>query len=157
MSNKIIIGCDHAAFEAKNQLIKYLEKKDYEVCDIGTYTADSCDYPIIAHDLCSRIQSGEFERGILLCGTGIGMSIAANKHAGIRAALCHNQLTASLTREHNNANVLCLGARMIGLELIYAITDTFLTTDALSTDRHVRRQQQLDSLEQELSKKSENN
>ena len=151
MSEKIIIGCDHAAFEAKNQLITYLTKKGYELTDVGTFSPESCDYPLIAHALCERIQNGEFERGILLCGTGIGMSIAANKHAGIRAALCHNQLTASLTREHNNANVLCLGARMLGLELIYAITDTFLTTSALSTERHVRRQGQLDALEHDLS------
>lgn len=157
MNNRIIIGSDHAAFDAKNQLKKYLEKKGYEVEDAGTYTPESCDYPLIAHALCERIRSGEFERGILLCGTGIGMSIAANKHDGIRAALCHNELTARLTREHNNANVLCVGARVVGLELIYAIADTFLCTDALSTERHIRRQGQLEALEKGTGKNSENN
>ena len=148
MSKKVIIGCDHAATEVKNQLVKYLESEGYEVTDSGTFTTDSCDYPVEAHKVCARIQSGEFEKGILLCGTGIGISIAANKHKGIRAALCSDPLSAELSRLHNNANVLCCGARILGFELICRIADTFLTTDTLMTERHMRRRAMLAKLDE---------
>ena len=111
---KISIGCDHGALDLKNAMVAHLQKKGCEVKDCGTYTADSCNYPDYARVLCKRIQSGEFERGILVCGTGIGMSIAANKHNGIRAACCSDTFSARMTRMHNDSNVLCLGGRVVG-------------------------------------------
>ena len=110
---QIVIGCDHGGFGLKGQLIRHLEARGITVLDVGTYSADSCNYPDIADALCKRIQSGEFELGILVCGTGIGMSIAANKHSGIRAAACENTFSARMTRMHNDANVLCLGERVV--------------------------------------------
>ncbi|MCQ2428409.1 MAG: ribose 5-phosphate isomerase B [Clostridia bacterium] len=144
---KILIGCDHAGFPAKQPLIDYLTSEGYELIDCGTYTADSCDYPLNAHATCKRLLNGEAECAILICGTGIGISIAANKHKGIRAALCGDLYSAEMSRQHNAANVLCMGARVIDIELMKQIADKFLTTDSLSTDRHVRRQQQLSAIE----------
>ena len=104
----IAIGCDHGALELKEQLIEHLKKRGVECKDYGTYTKDSCDYPVYAKKVAEAILSGECEEGILLCGTGIGMSMAANKIKGIRAALCSDCFSAQATKEHNNANVLCL-------------------------------------------------
>ena len=125
---KIIVGCDHAALELKNFLKEHLEKGGYDVTDVGTYTSDSCHYPDFAHALCKKLQNGEGELGILVCGTGIGMSMAANKHKGIRAACCSDTYSARLTREHNDANVLCLGARVVGKGLAADLADIFVTT-----------------------------
>ena len=147
MNKKVIIGCDHAAVEVKNQLVKYLESEGYEVTDSGTYTADSCDYPAEAHKVCLRIQSGEFEKGILLCGTGIGISIAANKHKGIFAALCTDEFTAQMCRQHNGANVVCMGARVTDFEMMKKIADIFLTTEPLNEGRHERRRSELRALD----------
>ena len=116
-TKKIVIGSDHGGLHLKANIINHLEKRGFSVTDVGTYTEDSCNYPDYADALCRRIQSGEFERGILVCGTGIGMSMAANKHSGIRAACCENTFSARMTRMHNNANVLCLGERVIGAGL----------------------------------------
>ena len=124
---KLVIGCDHAAPEMKNLVRDHLIARGFDVEDIGVHTTDSCNYPDIAHTLCQKIQSGEREMGILICGTGIGMSMAANKHRGIRAACCSDTFSARLTREHNDANVLCFGARVVGqglaLELVNAFVD----------------------------------
>ena len=124
---KIVMGCDHAAPEMKNLVRDHLIARGFDVEDIGVHTTDSCNYPDIAHALCQKIQSGEREMGILICGTGIGMSMAANKHRGIRAACCSDTFSARLTREHNDANVLCFGARVVGqglaLELVNAFVD----------------------------------
>ena len=114
--------------------------------DVGTYTEDSCNYPDYADALCRRIQSGEFERGILVCGTGIGMSMAANKHSGIRAACCENTFSARMTRMHNNANVLCLGERVIGAGLACDMVDLFTDTD-FEGGRHEGRVAMLDALD----------
>ena len=127
--NKIIIGCDHGGLELKNDIIAHLNKRGIETVDVGTYSLESCNYPDYARALCSRIQSGEFERGILVCGTGIGMSIAANKHNGIRAACCSDTFSARLTREHNDANVLCFGERVIGAGLACDLVDAFLDAE----------------------------
>ncbi len=148
MENKnIVIACDHAGFEYKNKLIMYLTARGYNVEDKGTYTPESCDYPIPVHRLCTEITEGNCPRGILICGTGIGVSIAANKHPGIRAALCGDKFSAEATREHNNANVLCMGARVISFELACEITEIFLNTAALDEDRHRRRVKMIEDLE----------
>lgn len=123
---KIAIGCDHAGFAIKNLIIEHIKNKGYEVVDVGTNSADSCHYPIYAHALCEKIQSGECALGILICGTGIGMSMCANKHKGIRAALCSDTYSAKMTRVHNDANLLCMGARVIGSCLAIDILDAFL-------------------------------
>ncbi len=135
----IAIGCDHGALELKEQLIEHLKKRGVECKDYGTYTKDSCDYPVYAKKVAEAILSGECEEGILLCGTGIGMSMAANKIKGIRAALCSDCFSAQATKEHNNANVLCMGARVIGPELAFRIADTFLDSKFSNDERHIRR------------------
>ncbi|MBE7028761.1 MAG: ribose 5-phosphate isomerase B [Clostridia bacterium] len=123
---KIAIGADHGAFELKEVLIPYLKDKGYEVEDCGTYDLSSVDYPDIAEKTAKKIIDKECEKGILLCGTGIGISIAANKVKGIRAALCANEYSAKMSRNHNDANILCMGARVTGVELAKSILDTFL-------------------------------
>ena len=126
---KIIMACDHGGLELKNIIRDHLSKSGCEVEDIGTYTNESCSYPDYASALCRKIQSGEFELGILVCGTGIGMSIAANKHKGIRAACCSDTFSARMTRMHNNANVLCLGGRVVGAGLACDMADLFVNTE----------------------------
>lgn len=143
---KIIIGCDHGGFELKNEIIAHLEKKGVEVTDVGTYSTDSCNYPDYARKVCERIQSGEFERGILVCGTGIGISIAANKHNGIRAACCSDTFSARMTRMHNNANVLCMGGRVVGPGLACDMVDLFLETE-FEGGRHQTRVDLLTDIE----------
>ena len=143
---KIIIGCDHGGVELKNEIIAHLTKRGIEVTDVGTYTTDSCNYPDYARALCTRIQSGEFELGILVCGTGIGMSMAANKHKGIRAALCHDVFSAKMTRAHNDANVLCLGARVVGPGLATEICDAFFSS-SFEGGRHAIRVNMITDIE----------
>ncbi|MBQ7338562.1 MAG: ribose 5-phosphate isomerase B [Clostridia bacterium] len=122
----IVVGCDHAACDLKAKVITHLEEKGYLVTDVGTYTSDSCNYPDYAHAACVKIQQGEAALGILICGTGIGMSIAANKHRGIRAAVCADTFSARMTRMHNDANVLCFGARVVGEGLALDMVDAYL-------------------------------
>ena len=109
----IAIGCDHGGYELKLEIKKYLDEKGIEYKDVGC-NGESCDYPDVAKDVCTLIQNGDAEKGILICGTGIGVSIAANKHKGIRAALCTDSYMAQFTRLHNDSNVLCMGGRVIG-------------------------------------------
>ena len=137
MAQNIPIGWDHAGLALKNIIIRQLEERGLTVTDHGTYTPESCDYPDIAHDVAQAVEK-ENGTGILLCGTGIGMSMAANHHKGIRAALCTTELHAKLARRHNDANILCLGARMTGGELAKAIVEAFLTT-GFEGGRHKRR------------------
>ncbi|MBO5898738.1 MAG: ribose 5-phosphate isomerase B [Clostridia bacterium] len=129
MEKKIVIGCDHAAVELKNKVIAHVEGMGYEVIDVGTYTSDSCNYPDIAETACKKIQTGEVPMGILICGTGIGMSMSANKMRGIRAACCSDTFSAAATRSHNDANVLCFGARVVGEGVAMTLVDAFLTTE----------------------------
>ena len=129
MEKKIVIGCDHAAPELKAIVRDHLIERGFDVVDVGTHTTDSCNYPDYAHALCEKIQSGECELGILICGTGIGMSMAANKHKGIRAACCSDTFSARLTRLHNDANVLCFGARVVGQGLALDLADIFIDTE----------------------------
>ena len=135
----IAIGSDHGGFALKQQLMEHLKKEGYELVDFGCYTEQSCDYPDIAHALAKAVAAGECEKGILICGTGIGMCMAANKEPGIRAALCGDVYSAKLTREHNDANVLTMGARVVGPGLAELIVDTFLSTPFSNEERHIRR------------------
>lgn len=142
----IAIGCDHGGFELKNILVKYLESEGYEYEDVGTFDENSVDYPDIADKLCKKIQNGECEKGILVCGTGIGMNMCANKHKGIRAAQCHDTFTAKMTRQHNNANVLTMGGRVVGSELAKEIVREFLTNE-FEGGRHENRVNKMMSME----------
>lgn len=144
--NKIVIGCDHAALDLKAKVISHLEDNGISVLDMGTYTKESCNYPDYASAVCEKIQAGEFELGILICGTGIGMSMAANKHNGIRAACCSDTFSARATRQHNNANVLCFGERVVGLGLALEIVDAFVNEEYLG-GRHEARVQMLADIE----------
>ncbi len=145
MKNKIALGADHAGYEYKDKLIACLTEKGYECVDCGTNGPESVDYPVYASKVCELVRSGDCEFGILVCGTGIGMSIAANKHRGIRAALCNEPESTAMTRHHNNSNVLCLGARMIPFERALELTNVFLTTE-FDGGRHERRVEMLDKL-----------
>ena len=136
---KLVIGSDHGGYALKQEIIQHLQAKGYEIMDIGCESEASCDYPDYAKKACAAIRSGEAELGILVCGTGIGMSMAANKEPGIRASLCHDVFSAKATREHNDANILCMGARVIGPGLALMVTDTFLTTPFSNEERHLRR------------------
>ena len=136
---KIYIGADSAGYALKCEVIPYLQGKGYEVVDLGTDSDASCHYPLFANAVCEKVKSdlqGSF--GILICGTGIGMSMCANKHKGIRAALCSDTYSAKMTRQHNNANVLCMGARVIGSCLALDIVDSFLAND-FEGGRHATR------------------
>ena len=144
---KIVIGCDHAGFALKSTVIARVESKGYEVVDVGTNSTASCHYPVYAHAVCEKILSGECALGILICGTGIGMSMAANKHNGIRAACCSDTFSARLTREHNDANVLCFGARVVGEGLALDLVDAFLGAEYLNNGNHVTRVAMLADLE----------
>ena len=136
---KIAIGSDHGGFEYKTKIAEYIKTLGYEVEDFGTNSTKSCDYPVIAKEVSLAVAEGKFDRGILICGTGIGMSIVANKVKGVRAALCSDTFSARLTREHNNSNVLCLGQRVIGLGLALDIVDIWLKTEFSNDERHTRR------------------
>ncbi len=135
---KIAIGCDHAGFEYKEKLINYLASKGHEIINVGTDSDESVDYPVYADKVCKCITEKLADTGILICGTGIGMSMAANKHKGIRAAVCGDLKSAEFTRLHNDANVLCMGARIIPYELAQEITDKYLETDFMGGKHKVR-------------------
>ena len=135
----IALGSDHGGFELKQEIMAHLEKRGLEYKDFGTYTKDSCDYPVYGRAVAKAVASGECERGILICGTGIGISITANKIPGIRAAVCTDCFCAEATRQHNDANILCMGARVVGEGLALKIADTFLDTPFSNDERHKRR------------------
>ncbi len=136
---KIAIGSDHGGFEYKKEIISMLTEQGHNVKDFGTYTTDSCDYPEYAKSVAKAVADNEYERGILICGTGIGMSIVSNKFKGIRAALCSDTFSAKATREHNDSNILCLGARVISLDLAKEITSIWIDTPFSNEERHIRR------------------
>ena len=142
---KLALGADHAGYQYKADFIEYLTKKGFECVNVGTDGPESVDYPIYAGKVCDLVSSGDCKYGILICGTGIGMSMAANKHHGIRAALCGDAESARLTRLHNDANVICLGARIIPFETAKEILDTFLETSFMG-QHHVRRVEMLNKL-----------
>lgn len=140
----IAIGSDHGGFELKNEIMRHLEKRGIEYRDYGTYTADACDYPVYGKAVAHAVADGECEYGIIICGTGIGISMAANKIPGIRAAVCGDCFSAEATRLHNNANILALGARVTGPGLALKIVDTFLDTPFSNEERHIRRISQIE-------------
>ena len=142
----IAIGCDHGGYILKSEIIKYLKEKGYELRDFGAEDNETCDYPDIALPVARSIVSGECEKGILICGTGIGMSMAANKVKGIRAACCNDLYSARMTRLHNDANVLCMGGRVIGPGVAIDITDVFLHT-YFEGGRHKDRIDQIHKIE----------
>lgn len=143
----LAIGCDHGGFELKNHIKEHLEKRGVEFKDFGTFDEASCDYPDIAQAVCESIKNGESDKGILVCGTGIGMSISANKVKGIRAAHVTDVYSAKMTKMHNNANVICLGGRITGRELAFMIVDTWLDTE-FAGGRHQARIDKISAQEQ---------
>ena len=144
---KIAIGCDHGAFDLKNAVVKHLQGKGYEVCDFGCYSLDSCDYPDFAETAAKAVASGECEKGIVLCTTGIGISIAANKVKGIRCALLSDPLSARMTREHNDTNMMAIGAGIVGKNLALEIVDTWIGTEFSGEAKHQRRIDKVMALE----------
>ena len=140
---KIALGGDHAGYNYKNNLIEELEEEDFEPKDFGPMTSDSVDYPDFVHTVAEAVKSGEVDFGILICGSGNGVAMSANKHAGIRAALCWTEELAELARKHNNANILCIPARFIEYDLASDITEIFLNTD-FEGGRHQQRVDKID-------------
>lgn len=150
----IFLGSDHAGFNLKRDIKEYLEQKfegkeDYSVLDLGVFTNDSTDYPDIAREVCEKVLENEGALGILICGSGVGMSISANRRHNIRAVLAANEITARLARTHNNANVLCLGERFTGRDLALAIVDAFLEGEFDAAERHVRRLEKIEKMAKE--------
>ncbi|MBX4266178.1 ribose 5-phosphate isomerase B [Clostridium estertheticum] len=148
---RIALGSDHGGLSLKKEIIKHLKGKNIEVTDFGTHTEDSCDYPDYALKVAREVVEGNFELGILVCGTGIGVSICANKVPGIRAALCADTFSAHATREHNNANILTLGERTTGIGLALDIVDTFINAKFLG-ERHQRRIDKITEIEKKYCK-----
>ena len=140
----IAIACDHGGYQLKLEVMKHLDARGIEYKDFGCDSEESVDYPEFAHKVGNAIVSGECELGILICGTGIGMSIAANKINGVRASVCNDCYTAELTREHNDANILAMGARVIGVGVALKVVDTFLDTPFSNDERHLRRIAQIE-------------
>ena len=144
----LALGSDHGGFELKQEIIKHLEKKGIEYKDFGCYTPESIDYPVIAKQVAKAVANGEYERGILVCGTGVGISIAANKVKGIRAACCDDHFSVKYTRLHNDANILCLGGRVVGPGVVCELVDLFVETE-FEGGRHARRVSLIHEIEQE--------
>lgn len=142
----IALGCDHRGFRIKQAIMEFLPKLNHDYHDFGCYNIESVDYPDIAQKVAEAVTSGDFAQGILICSTGIGMSMAANKIKGIRAALCHDTFTAQRAREHNDANILCLGGENIDVDLALEIVRTYLSTN-FEGDRHIPRLNKIKSLE----------
>ncbi len=142
---KIAVGSDHAGYDLKLVVMDYLGLRGFDIVDVGCKSSASCDYPKFAHDLCALLLKKEAQLGILFCGTGIGMSVSANRYKGIRAALCANEYHARMSRAHNDANVLCLGSRVIGSELALSIVAAWLDA-GFEGDRHLRRVNLIDEL-----------
>ncbi|MBE6065509.1 ribose 5-phosphate isomerase B [Clostridium cochlearium] len=148
---KIALGSDHAGLKLKKEIMKHLEGKDIEFKDFGTNTEESCDYPDYAKEVANQVANKNYDLGILICGTGIGISIAANKVPGIRAALCSDTFSAHSAREHNNANILALGERVVGVGLALDIVDTFLSSE-FQGGRHKRRVDKISDIENSFHK-----
>jgi ribose-5-phosphate isomerase B len=144
---KLAIGSDHGGFRLKEAIKTYLLAHDYEVTDFGTESEDSCDYPDFALPVAEAVAKGEYDRGILICGTGIGIGIVANKVKGVRAALCHDTFSAEACRNHNDANILTMGERIVGEGLALKIVETFLNSD-FEGGRHQRRVDKIKALEE---------
>jgi ribose 5-phosphate isomerase B len=146
---RIAVGSDHRGYSVRAKLIELLERLGHQVDDVGTFTSDAVDYPDIAALVAGKVSRGEAERGILVCGTGLGMCIAANKFSGVRAAPCHDDLTAEMSRRHNDANVLCLSADLLGERIIDRMIETWLSTP-FEGGRHARRVEKIKELERQV-------
>lgn len=144
----IAVGCDHGGYELKVAVLKHLDEKGVQYKDFGTYSNESVDYPVYAEKVANAVVSGEYELGLLFCGTGIGISIAANKVKGIRAACCSDSFSVEMTRLHNNANILCLGGRVVSPEKGIELVDLFLSTPFSGDERHQRRIDLVTALEE---------
>lgn len=153
---RIAVGTDHRGFALRSKVIELLQRLGHEVEDMGTYTPDAVDYPDIAAQVAGKVARGEAERGILVCGTGLGMCIAANKFSGVRASPCHDDLTAELSRRHNDANVLCLSADLLGERLIDRMIEIWLSAP-FDGGRHARRIQKIIDLEHRVEQESRQN
>lgn len=140
----ISIGCDHGGYELKEKIKKHLEDRGFELKDVGCYSKDSCDYPVFGHAAANEVAEGRCDKGIVICTTGIGISISANKVKGIRCALCSDPLSAKMTRLHNDANMLAIGAGMVGENLAKEIVDTFIDTPFSGEEKHMRRVSQIE-------------
>lgn len=153
---KIAIGSDHGGFEMKEEIIGYFKKKGLDIFDAGAYSKDSCDYSDFSEKVAKAVLNKECDKGVLICGTGIGISIAANKIPGIRCAHCHDATSAKLTRLHNDANIVAMGARIIGAELAKDIIEAFLNTEFSNEERHVRRIGKITEIERKYMKEGHN-
>ena len=145
---KIAVACDHAGLQLKNVLIEEMQKEGYEVKDFGTYTEESCDYPDYVIPTAKAVAKGEFDRGVVVCGTGLGVSMTANKVHGIRCAVCHDTFSAKATRQHNDANLLAMGQRVVGTGVALEVLKAFLETD-YEGGRHQRRIDKMMALEKQ--------
>ncbi len=144
---KIGIGNDHAGVAYKQEITAYLEEKGYQVINYGTDSTESCDYPLIGRKVGEAVAGGEVDAAVLICGSGIGISIAANKVKGVRAAVCSEPVTARLTKQHNDANIIAFGARIVGIEMAKSIVDAWLDAEYVGSPRHVRRIAMLHEIE----------
>ncbi len=149
---RIAIGADHAGFEMKRDLAGYLAQGGHEVTDLGTHSTAAVDYPDIAEAVAQAIRNGQADRGVLVCGSGAGASVAASKFPGVRAAVCHDAYTARQAVEHDDLNILCLGARVIGPALARTLTDAFLAASFSGDERHVKRLAKIDGIESRYSR-----
>jgi ribose 5-phosphate isomerase B len=148
---RIALGADHAGFELKRDLTAALAQQGHEVLDVGSFTAAAVDYPDIAEAVATAVRDGKVDRGVIVCGSGAGVSVAANKFPGIRAAVCHDAYTARQAVEHDDLNVLCLGARVVGAALAKLLVDTFVTASFSAEERHMRRLAKIDAIESKFS------
>jgi ribose 5-phosphate isomerase B len=151
LAMRIAMGADHAGFELKRDLAAAMAQQGHDILDVGTFTASAVDYPDIAEAVAMAIRNGQVDRGIIICGSGAGVTVAANKFPGIRAAVCHDAYTARQAVEHDDINVLCLGARVIGPALARLLTETFLAATFSADDRHLRRLAKIDAIESKYS------
>ncbi len=146
---RIALGADHRGFVLREKVVELLRQSGHEVIDLGTFSPEPTDYPDVAAAVCEKVSRGEVERGILVCGTGLGMCIAANKFRGVRAAPCHDDLTAEMSRRHNDANVLCLSADLLGVKLVERMVRLWLSTP-FDGGRHARRVAKIAEIEEQL-------
>jgi ribose 5-phosphate isomerase B len=151
LAMRIAMGADHAGFDLKRDLAAAMAQQGHDILDVGTHTTEAVDYPDIAEAVVTAIRNGQVDRGIILCGSGAGVAVAANKFPGIRAAVCHDAYTARQAVEHDDINVLCLGARVIGPALARLLTETFLAATFSAEDRHLRRLAKIDAIESKYS------
>ena len=149
---RIAVGADHAGFDMKRDLAAYLAKSGHEILDVGAFTAAPVDYPDIAEGVAQAVRNGQSDRGVIVCGSGVGAAVAACKFPGIRAAVCHDTYSARQAVEHDDMNVLCLGSRVIGGELARVLTDTFLAASFSGDQRHMNRLAKIDAIESRYSR-----